>query len=130
MLEDGRMLLFDYRNRDPLSYNALGGFIQGEKSNDKFVYFHRSETTGLNPKKERIIEIGALQGGGGEVLETFHTLVNPTVLCRPRIQELTGITDAMLYSLPDTAQVIPKLLDFVRSFLFWGTRFYLTVCLY
>ncbi len=73
------------------------------------------ETTGLNPKKERIIEIGALRVVEGEVLETFHTLVNPYRPLPPRIQELTGITDAMLYSCPDTAQVIPKLLDFCQE---------------
>ena len=31
VLEDGRMLLFDYRNRDPLSYNARVVLYRGEK---------------------------------------------------------------------------------------------------
>ena len=31
VLEDGRMLLFDYRNRDPLSYNARMVLYRGEK---------------------------------------------------------------------------------------------------
>lgn len=73
------------------------------------------ETTGLEPKKERIIEIGALRVVEGEIGETFHTLVNPHRLLSQKIQELTGISDAMLASCPDTEQVLPKLLAFCKD---------------
>ena len=35
------------------------------------------ETTGLNPKYEKIIEIGAARVQNGEVADTFSTFVNP-----------------------------------------------------
>ena len=35
------------------------------------------ETTGLNPSMDRILEIGAVKVIGGQVEETYETLVNP-----------------------------------------------------
>ena len=35
------------------------------------------ETTGLYPKQDRIIEIGALRVRNGEVVETFSSFINP-----------------------------------------------------
>ena len=51
------------------------------------------ETTGLDPKKEKIIEIGAVKVVDGQVAEEFSTLVDPRRLLEERISELTGITD-------------------------------------
>lgn len=73
------------------------------------------ETTGLNPKRERIIEIGALRVEDGQIRETFHTLVNPHRPLSPEIRELTGIRDEMLASCQDMAQVLPGLLAFCQE---------------
>ena len=35
------------------------------------------ETTGLNPKLDKIIEIGAVKVIEGQITETFHSYVNP-----------------------------------------------------
>lgn len=35
------------------------------------------ETTGLDPKKDKIIEIGAVRVRSGEITERMETLVNP-----------------------------------------------------
>ena len=35
------------------------------------------ETTGLNPKQDKIIEIGAVKVVSGQVVETFSGFVNP-----------------------------------------------------
>ena len=35
------------------------------------------ETTGLNPKMDRIIEIGAIKVKNGIVQDMFHKLINP-----------------------------------------------------
>ena len=44
------------------------------------------ETTGLNPRMDKIIEIGAVRVRNGVVEDTFCTYVNPDVaiLCLPR----------------------------------------------
>ena len=51
------------------------------------------ETTGLNPKYDKIIEIGAVRVRDGEPAETFSTFVNPAKSLPARIVELTGIRD-------------------------------------
>ena len=54
------------------------------------------ETTGLNPKTDKIIEIGAVKVIGGVVKDTFSAFVNPGRLLEERVSELTGITNAQL----------------------------------
>lgn len=49
------------------------------------------ETTGLNPKFDKIIEIGAVRIRDGEVAEIFSSFVNPARSLPERIVELTGI---------------------------------------
>ena len=64
------------------------------------------ETTGLNPKLEKIIEIGAVKVGEGKVVAEKAVLVNPRRLLTCQIQELTGITDEMLVDAPGIEEVI------------------------
>lgn len=54
------------------------------------------ETTGLDAKEERVIEMAALRVIGGQVVTGFHTLVHPGRPIEPKITELTGITNDML----------------------------------
>ena len=58
------------------------------------------ETTGLDPKKDKITEIGAIRVEGGKIADTFHTLVNPGRRLEERITELTGLTDEALKEAP------------------------------
>ena len=50
------------------------------------------ETTGLNPKSEKIIELGAARIREGKVVDTFSAFVNPGRSLSDRIVELTGIS--------------------------------------
>lgn len=70
------------------------------------------ETTGLEPQKCKITEIGAIKIEGGEITDKFSQLINPGVQIPPNITELTGITDDMVADKPDIAEVLPKFLDF------------------
>jgi DNA polymerase-3 subunit alpha (Gram-positive type) len=70
------------------------------------------ETTGLDPKTERIIEIGAVRIENGLETAQFHTMVNPHRVLEERIVELTGITDEMLKDAPDIVDILPELLEF------------------
>ena len=54
------------------------------------------ETTGLNPKRDRIIEIGAIRVEQGQIAEEFSTFVDPGRKLEERITELTGI--CLLYT--------------------------------
>lgn len=71
------------------------------------------ETTGLNPKLDRIIEIGAVKVIDGEITDTFETFVNPGHKLEQRIVELTGIRDEQLAGAPYIDEALPKLLTFL-----------------
>lgn len=73
------------------------------------------ETTGLNPKHDKIIEIGAVKVKKGMEQEAFSTLINPGRKLEQRICELTGICDKVLTDAPDIAEVMPKLLVFLED---------------
>jgi DNA polymerase III subunit epsilon len=71
------------------------------------------ETTGGSPANDRITEVGAVKIRGGEVLGTFHTLVNPGVPIPPLISALTGITNPMVADQEPIEVVLPCLLEFL-----------------
>ncbi len=70
------------------------------------------ETTGLDAKKEKIIEIGAIRVEHGQETAQFHRMVNPHRTLEERIVELTGITDEMVETAPDIGDIIGEFLDF------------------
>lgn len=53
------------------------------------------ETTGLNPERDKLLEIGAVKIFQGKPTETCNILINTEIPVPARIQELTGITDEM-----------------------------------
>jgi len=73
------------------------------------------ETTGLDPQRDSILEIGAVKFRGDQVLDTFASLVNPGRPIPLKITELTGITDAMVQDAPSLWSVLPRLASFVRD---------------
>lgn len=70
------------------------------------------ETTGLDPKRDDIIEIGAVKVVEGCVEDTFQTLLNPGRILEERITELTGIHDEQLATAPVMEEVLPAFLEF------------------
>ncbi|MDO5522231.1 MAG: 3'-5' exonuclease, partial [bacterium] len=71
------------------------------------------ETTGLSPDKYHIIEVGALKVRGGEVVETFSSLINPGYELSSTIVNLTGITDEMLINAKSFKEVAEELREFL-----------------
>lgn len=80
------------------------------------------ETTGLHPKRDRIIEIGAVKVRKGRVTETFHHLIDPEMKLEERITELTGITDKELEGSPRLEEVLPGLEEFLGEDVLVGHR--------
>lgn len=72
------------------------------------------ETTGLNPRSDEIMEIGAVKTRDGKVIDEFHTFVKPNKLNKKSLN-ITGITEDMLKDAPDIMQVLPKLLEFIKD---------------
>ena len=73
------------------------------------------ETTGLSPAADRILEIGAVKVIGGQIKETYETLVNPERKISRRIEELTGITDEMAAGGMDTRKAVTELVEFCEG---------------
>ncbi|MCD8201796.1 MAG: 3'-5' exonuclease [Clostridia bacterium] len=70
------------------------------------------ETTGLRSYTDRIIEIGACRIVGGEITETFSSLINPRMNLPWYITDVTGITDKMLRGAPTYERVLPDFYKF------------------
>ncbi|MDE6635314.1 MAG: PHP domain-containing protein, partial [Lachnospiraceae bacterium] len=68
---------------------------KGQTLKDSFVVFD-IETTGLNPYRHKLIEIGAVKVEKGIITDRFSEFVNPIVSIPYEIEQLTGISDAML----------------------------------
>ena len=73
------------------------------------------ETTGLRPKSDRIIEIGAARVRQGKVEEVYSTFVNPGRLLTEHTIELTGIRDENLLDAPLIEDVLEPFLDFIGN---------------
>jgi len=74
------------------------------------------ETTGLNPNKDAIIEIGAVKFDGEKVVDTWQSLINPGRKIPDMITQLTGITSKMVMSAPPISAMIQSFADFVGDF--------------
>lgn len=64
------------------------------------IVFVDIETTGFDPDRDSIIEIAALACKGPEIIDRFHTMVDPGRLVPLEITKLTGIDDAMVAGAP------------------------------
>ena len=71
------------------------------------------ETTGLNPAKDSIIEVGAIRIENGTVTDMLSTLVNPGYHIPDRITDITGIDDDMVKDADTIEKVFPRLLEFL-----------------
>jgi ATP-dependent DNA helicase DinG len=71
------------------------------------------ETTGLDPERDTIIEIGLVHFSGARIEHTWQQLINPGRPLPAFITQLTGINDTMLSKAPRLNSVLDELKDFV-----------------
>ncbi|MHB8133284.1 MAG: helicase C-terminal domain-containing protein [Anaerolineaceae bacterium] len=71
------------------------------------------ETTGLDSKKDAIIEIGAVRFSGSREEAEFHSLINPGRPIPPEITHLTGINNEMVRNSPLLSAVLQQFVDFI-----------------
>ncbi|MBQ8080551.1 MAG: PolC-type DNA polymerase III, partial [Clostridia bacterium] len=71
------------------------------------------ETTGLNTRKDRMIEFGAVKLAHGQIVDSIDLFINPGFPLPQKITELTHITDQMLYGQDDAATALPKIMKFI-----------------
>lgn len=71
------------------------------------------ETTGMQADFCRVIEVGAVLVREDEIVDTFSELMNPGQRIPGFIQQLTGISNAMIAGKPSPEEVMVSLAEFV-----------------
>lgn len=81
------------------------------------IVFVDLETTGANPARDRITEIGIVEMSGGEI-SSWSTLVNPQTDIPLFIQQLTGITPDMVAEAPSFDRIAAEVMSRLKGRLF------------
>lgn len=79
-----------------------------------------TETTGLSPYYDSIIEIGILRIRNNSVVAEYQQLINPQCELDPYISNLTGITPDMLDNQPTIDMLKNEILSFIGNDLIVG----------
>jgi len=84
------------------------------KKYNEFVAFDL-ETTGLSPKNSTIIEIAGIKYKDGQVVDKFHSMVNPGYPIPFYITKVNGITDEMVKDAPSLDPVLVEFNKFCNG---------------
>jgi len=93
--------------------------VGGGRWLDDFVVLD-VETTGLQPSRQRVIEVAALRFKDGLEVSRFESLCKPDRRVPKYVTQLTGITDVLLEEAPTFAEIVDGLLDQIGSCLIVG----------
>ncbi|MCF6444221.1 exonuclease domain-containing protein [Nereida sp. MMG025] len=101
--EAARPLVYDFDLLDKSVPNHIGDAPLRDLC---FVVFD-SETTGLNPKTDRVVQLGAARVLNGKIVqgEVFDRLVNPMCPIPSHSTKVHGIDDQMVADAPTFAQI-------------------------
>lgn len=124
--EAGYMLMLEPLSPDaerPLTYDFA--LIRSEPTTDQrsaplrsltYVVFD-TETTGLDPERDEMVQIGAVRVVNGRVVEgeRFDTLVNPGRPIPPGSTRVHGISDGMVTGAPPVAQAVAAFHAFAKG---------------
>ena len=73
------------------------------------------ETTGGDPRKDRITEIAIYRYDGNEVIESFVSLINPEMPIPPEVTALHGISDADVAQAPTFKQLAKEIHNLIKD---------------
>jgi len=73
------------------------------------------EMTGLDPQQDRVIEVACALFKGGEILESFESLIDPGVPIPEASIKIHHITDMMVKGQPKIDDVLPTIISMVRK---------------
>ena len=83
-----------------------------ERSLKEFIAFD-TETTGLDPEKDRIIQLSAVRFKDMKPCETWNTYLNPGCPLSPEAAAVNGITEDMVKDAPAIEEVTSDFLNFI-----------------
>jgi len=91
-------------------------FLFEENQNDEYIVFD-TETTGLNPKEDEILSIGAVKIKGNKIItsETFEVFVKNSKEINAKSIEIHGIRECDLKNATDVENGISEFLHFIGS---------------
>lgn len=78
------------------------------------------ESTGLEPKQDRIVEIAAARFTFDKILQSFETLVDPECPIPETSQEIHKITQEMIQGKPKIATFLPEFLKMIEGHILVG----------
>ncbi|GGB34287.1 hypothetical protein GCM10011316_02980 [Roseibium aquae] len=109
----GRPLIYDF----DLSEHESERAIEDRKLRDLSFAVFDTETTGLMPSKDEIVQIGAVRVVNGRVVvgEVMDQLVDPGRPITPASTKVHGITDAMVAGAPDAPTVVARFHEFAEG---------------
>ncbi len=71
------------------------------------------ETTGGNPLSNRLMDIACVATSGGIAVEKFQSLINPHQFIPIYIQQMTRISNEMVFTAPEAIDILPIVRDFL-----------------
>ena len=77
-----------------------------------------TETTGLKPDRDRLIEVGLVRIEEGKEVDRYQTLLQPGISLPAIITDITGITDEDLLDAPRFQDVAEEIASFLDGALF------------
>ena len=73
------------------------------------------ETTGLDPRQNKIVELGAVKFDNRGLIARFSTLINPGIPMPEEAARVNNISDEMLKDKPPLDEVMPDFLSFTKG---------------
>lgn len=83
-------------------------------SGASFIAFD-TETTGLKPDTDRIIEIGAVKFDKNGIIDKFETLVNPQKSIPAECTAINHITNEMIKNAPLSKDALKDFVEFIKD---------------
>lgn len=78
------------------------------------------ETTGLDPKTDRIIEIAIAKFNFSKTLDSFESLIDPEGCISEASMAIHHITDAMVQGKPKIEEILPRLFQMIDNLIIVG----------
>ncbi len=78
------------------------------------------ESTGLDTRKDRIVEVAAARFTFSEILQSFETLIDPECEIPQTSQEIHKISQEMIQSKPKIKEALPRLLQMIDGHIIIG----------
>lgn len=76
------------------------------------LVFLDTETTGLNPPRDKIVELAIIDSHGSQLI---NTLVNPLMKIPEAVQKIHGISDDMVQGSPVLEDLLPRVQEILRD---------------